>query len=453
MCPGDVMAHLGFHPGELAWADRLVTKVCLRSSCGKPFLACGVFLISGLAGCGGGEPRAPVIGEAYAGPATLALRKEIPLQSPVVATLKHGEKLEIVGRRRAFLKVRTAAGVEGWTSERLLLSSQEIAALKDVERRARTLPSQGVASTYDMLNVHSEANRYSPSFLQIKAGEKVDVLGHVIAPRTPPERQPLIPRKPRRKEPRKVDTKYALPPLPPPPQPPANWRALSQTPPEVLQEIAQEKAEHPVPTDDWSLVRTAKGQSGWVLTRRLYMAIPDEVAQYAEGHRITSYFSLGDVPDGDQVKHNWLWTTIGGGDHNYDFDSFRVFIWSLRRHRYETAYIQRNVEGYFPVLLQPVELSTGAKTRGAPVVTRYPGFSVCLSGDSGARIRRSYAFIVNIVRFAGEQPCAPGGNLLPGEGAPGEAPAVPPGAKPVPASLYSRLKSGLGTLVRKWFDR
>ena len=39
--------------------------------------------------------------------------------------------------------------------------------------------------------------------------------------------------------------------------------------------------------DDWNLVRTLDGKVGWVLTRPLSMAIPDEVAQYAEGHRIT----------------------------------------------------------------------------------------------------------------------------------------------------------------------
>ena len=39
--------------------------------------------------------RRPAIAEAYAGPLA-ALRKDIPLQAPVVATVKHGERLEIV---------------------------------------------------------------------------------------------------------------------------------------------------------------------------------------------------------------------------------------------------------------------------------------------------------------------------------------------------------------------
>jgi len=357
-----------------------------------------LLLILATAACRSGEPRAAAIGEAYAGPATLALRRDIPLQAPVVATVKHGERLEIVQRRRRFLKVRAPSGAEGWIEDHLLLSSGEIAALQEVERRALTLPSQGVASTYDQLNVHTEPNRLSPSFLQVQEGEKVDVVAHVSAPRTPPERKPLIAPRPKTPPParKRAESKYPLPPMPAAPPPPPNWKELSQTPPEVQQEIAESHAANAAPLEDWSLVRNAKGESGWVLSRRLYMAIPDDVAQYAEGHRITSYFALSDVRDGDAVKHNWLWTTIASGDHPYDFDSFRVFTWSLRRHRYETAYIQRNVEGFFPVLARP------------------GGFSVCLVNKSGARVRRNYSFIVTTVRFTGEQPCAAPGGLLPG---------------------------------------
>lgn len=411
-------------------------------------------LIVGIAGCRKSRDRTPPIGEAYAGPATLSLRQDIPLESPVAATVKHGERLEIVQSRRRFLKVRTPSGTEGWIEDRLLLSSEEIAGLKEIERRARSLPSQGLAGTYDVLNVHTAPNRLSPSFLQIKEGEKVDVVGRAVTPRKPPVRKPLIPPKPRKAPaPRKrSDSRYALPPPPSPPPVPANWLELSKTPAQILQEIAQEKAEHPIPTDDWSLVRTARGQSGWVLTRRLYMAIPDEVAQYAEGHRITSYFPLGDVQDGDQVKHNWVWTTISGGDHPYDFDSYRVFIWSLRRHRYETAFIQRKVEGYFPVLTRTVDLSAGAKTRGALESVAYPGFSVCVVKDDGARVRRNYAFIVNVVRFAGEQPCEPPVTFSPEVGVPLEARATG-GPQTASNSLLGRLRSGFGALAKKLFRR
>jgi hypothetical protein len=220
--------------------------------------------------------------------------------------------------------------------------------------------------------------------------------------------------------------------MPPVPPPPANWKELSRTPPEVQQALAEKHAENAPPKEDWSLVRNAKGESGWVLSRRLYMAIPDDVAQYAEGHRITSYFALSDVKDDDAVKHNWLWTTIGGGEHAYDFDSFRVFTWSLRRHRYETAYIQRNVEGYFPVL------------------ARASGFSVCVMNNAGVRVRRSYSFIVTTVRFTGEQACEAPGSAPPGAEAAGTG-GTPPGA---PAAAENRTFWGrIKASVKKWFSR
>ncbi len=133
-----------------------------------------------------------------------------------------------------------------------------------------------------------------------------------------------------------------------------------------------------VPMDDWNLVRTPDGKVGWVLTRPLSMAIPDEVAQYAEGHRITSYFPLGQVHDGDSVKNNWLWTTITKGGQPYEFDSFRVFVWSLRHHRYETAYIERNVVGHYPVQV------TNAGSM--------PSFSVVVEGVDGHLYRKTYSF-------------------------------------------------------------
>jgi hypothetical protein len=194
--------------------------------------------------------------------------------------------------------------------------------------------------------------------------------------------------------------------MPKPPGPPANWLDLSES--TLPQKVATDDvaAEKPVPNDRWSLIRTPNGESGWVYTRLITMAIPDEVAQYAEGHRIVSYFPLGDVPDGNQKKTVWLWATIGSGSFPYDFDSFRVFIWSLRRHRYETAHIELHLKGYSPVLVHPVEVaSTGRK--GETSAGRYPGFSVCMEKKDGSRYRREYALYNQRIRFVGEQPCEP----------------------------------------------
>jgi hypothetical protein len=359
-----------------------------------------------LAGCRQGPPRATAIGEAFVGPATLKIRSEIALESPVAATVKHGDRLEILQRRRRFLRVRTASGAEGWTHERQLLAAADMDSLKGLAQRAAAMPVQGEATVWEALNIHTLPARQAPSFYQMQEKERVEVLAHLVAPRKDLPRAPLIPPPQKKarlaKKPAKPP-KYPPPPMPRPPAPPEDWLELSKTDLEIDEsEVPEEPEAAPVPTDRWSLVRTRTGQAGWALTRRLFMAIPDEVAQYAEGHRIVAYFSLGTVRDGAETKHTWLWTTRGGSAGAHDFDSFRIFIWSLRRHRYETAYIERNLRGYLPVLRRDVEY---AGTGAAASPGRYPGFSVCLEKGDGQRYRREYAMLGNIVRSAGERPC------------------------------------------------
>jgi SH3-like domain-containing protein len=415
-------------------------------------------LVLCLAGCGSGPPRAPAIGEAYVGPAVLKIRSDIPLQSSPVASVKHGDRLEILQTRRRFLRVRTPAGAEGWTDERHLLSSADMAALRDLSERAAAMPVQGQATAYSELNVHTQPARQSPSFVQVKEKEKMDVLTHVTTPRADAPRKPLIAPSPKKAKaatgkPARKEAKYPPPPMPKPPAPPPDWLDLSKTGQSDEAEPAEEEADEktPAPVDEWSLIRTASGQSGWVLTRRLVMAIPDEVAQYAEGHRIVSYFSLGEVRDGDEKKPIWLWTTIGAGTEPYDFDSFRVFVWSQRRHHYETAYIERNLKGYAPVLLQEVKFSARGKVKGEAL--KYPGFSICSEKEDGQRTRREYALpTAEQVRFAGEQPCpAPGAPVATVK----TAASTPSATAPAPPAetFIQRVKKRLRAITGRWFGR
>ena len=357
-----------------------------------------------LCGCSKGPPRAQPVGEAFVGPATLKIRSDIPLQSSAVTTVKHGDRLEILQTRRRFLRVRTPSGAEGWTDERLLLAAGDMDALRALTAHAAKLPSQGVATTYAPLNIHTQPVLSSPSFLQLKENDKFDVLQSIVLTRSDAPRKSLLPPAPKkpkalaRKEARKAP-QVPPPPMPKPPAPPADWLELSKT------ERDEADAEQLPPqklaprTDGWSLIRTPSGQSGWVLTRLVSMAIPDDVAQYAEGKRIVSYFPLGEVQDGDLKKKLWLWTTTADSKQPWDFDSFRVFSWSLRRHRYETAYIERNLKGYSPVLLKEVEL---ASKSGA---SSLPGFSICMEKKDGQRVRREYALLGVAIRFSGDHPC------------------------------------------------
>ncbi len=351
------------------------------------------------ASCSSRPPQQRPTGVAYAGPATLNLRKDLASKSPVVGTAIHGEQLDILDTRRRFVKVRTRQGVVGWTDTNLLLTQQQMDDLRRLAESANKTPSQGVATVFEAVNMHAEPNRQSPSFFQIPEAGKVDVIGHQAAPRVqPPPAKPLpVRRAAPSKKAKGKDGKQRVAPLlppPPPPGPPPNWEQLSRPRASDIPGLTAAQLP-PVALDDWNLVRTHDGKVGWVLARMLSMAIPDEVAQYAEGHRITAYLPLGDVKDQNAVKHNWLWTTISNGQHSFEFDSFRVFVWSIRRHRYETAYIERNVSGHYPVETQAIP-GQEEKT-----------FSLVLEEKDAKLYKRTYGFSGYRVRMISKTPYQP----------------------------------------------
>jgi hypothetical protein len=321
--------------------------------------------------------------------------------------VSHGERLEVLETRRRLVLVRTDHDVIGWTDANLLLNQQQVDELQHMAESAARLPSLGVATVFETLNMHTEPSRQSPSFFQIPEAGRVDVLGHRETPRTAPSapqtapvRRTSAPKKTKGKDSKRSASSGQAPPLPALPPPPKNWLELSR--PRVADLPGYVAAQPvPVPLDDWNLVRTRDGKVGWVLARMLNMAIPDEVAQYAEGHRITSYLPLGEVKDQNVMKPNWLWTTIASGEHGCDFDSFRVFVWSTRHHRYETAYIERNVTGFFPVETKPMP---GQEEKA---------FSIVLRDKDGSTYQRTYGFSGFRVRMVSKTPYQ-AASMLPG---------------------------------------
>ena len=102
--------------------------------------------------------------------------------------------------------------------------------------------------------------------------------------------------------------------------------------------------------EDWYLVRTSSGHVGWVLLRMVDLDVPLDVAQYAEGQRIIGYFVLNTVEeDGKQVPQYLMLLNEPKDGLVWDYNQIRVFTRNRAKHRYETAYRERNLEGYLPV--------------------------------------------------------------------------------------------------------
>lgn len=361
----------------------------MRSVAGASLL-----MVLALAACATRAERRPALGEAFVGPLEYDLREALAARSRVAARLRHGERVEIIGRRRRFYQIRTQSGAEGWIDGRLLLSGQDLQTLRRLSARAAAAPSQGRASVLDALNVHTVPHRLSPSFRRIQPGQHVEVIAYERVERGPYEPAPLVTASsvnagkvnPGAAS-RKKAAKHGAPPLAPVPAPPLpdNWLELSRTAmPEQLSAPAAGSAAAASPTtppkiaDDWALVRLEDGSAGWVLARMLVMEIPDEVAQYAERARIAAYFRIGSVRSKEGEKPTWLWAAQSQRSAGHDFDSLRIFVWSTRRQRYETSFIERNLRGWLPLELR----RNGAAANG---------FEVVVEEKDGNVVKRTYA--------------------------------------------------------------
>lgn len=244
------------------------------------------------------ERREPVIGVGYVSSNAINLRDRLGATQYTVATLKQGERLEIIGHQHHWLHVRTVAKVEGWIEEKHMVTQEIFDRFGKVRQTAASLPSQGTAHARREANLHLEPDRKSPAYYTLKEDESCEVVR----------------------------------------------RAYSERPPRPKQ--APGKTEY----EDWFLVRNSTA-AGWGLAGNLDMAVPEEVLQYAEGKRVVAWFILdpGEGKDGKDAKPTILWATSSAMGLAQDFEGIRVFSWGARKKHYETSYIESNVRGYYPI--------------------------------------------------------------------------------------------------------
>ncbi len=280
-----------------------------------------------------------------------------------VCQVANGQALTVLERGRRFLKVRTDKNEIGWIEERATIDEKTYQLFVKLAVENKSAPVVATATLRDDLAMHLLPGRETERFYLIAGNSKVELLARASAPKKPAE---------------------VLGPLPPPAvaksaagrkSAPSGGHAKPET--AKTQAAAGSAETEPPEMEDWWLARDAQGHVGWLLGSRLDVDVPDDVAQYAESQRIVGAWVLTKVhdPDPDLKNHEIpeylmvLAAPINGLP--YDFDQVRVFTWSLKHHRYETAFRLHPIQGYLPVRVFTENTAGGA----------VPAFSFELAGN------------------------------------------------------------------------
>jgi hypothetical protein len=240
----------------------------------------------------------------------------------------NGDRLEVVEHGRRFLKVKTAGNQIGWIEEHAVIDEKAYDAFAQLAEQHKQDPVAATATLRDVLYMHAQPGRETDHFYLIPGNAKVQLLvrASVAKPVTP----------------------GAVPAAP------------------VAQADGGKPAEPaPPPMEDWWLARDTAGHTGWLLGSRLDVDVPDAIGIYAEGQRFVGAYVLttvndpgSDGPSHDVPEYLALLAPPKSG-LPFDFDQIRVFTWSLKHHRYETAFRLHPIQGYLPVRVYTTTTNAG----------------------------------------------------------------------------------------------
>jgi hypothetical protein len=334
----------------------------------KLFLALCMVLVVGLVcGCKG-EFSGGKEEYVYVAVPEAVLRDHVATIYSKTGMVHNGDKLQVLDRtqNRRFLRVRAPHGEEGWLQERYLADQQTFDQFQRIADQYKDTPAQASATIMQQVKVHIQPGKKTGYLYLLDEKQKVAML-----------------------ERRRIDRNAA-------PAPPKDQDSESDTSDEDAPGTAA-----PSIWDDWWLIRDSKQHVGWVLGRALYLDLPDEVAQYAEGQRIVAAFPLDEVEDQNKKVQEFLVLFTEPKDGMpYDFDQIRVYTWNNRKHRYETAYRERNLDGSLPVTLGRKDFEKEGNLRT---------FTLRLKDADGQPHEQLYKFrppLVHKVYAPGEEPKA-----------------------------------------------
>ncbi len=334
------------------------------------------------------------------------LRDRVAAVSNRVAMVQNGQKLELLERGRRFLKVRTEKGEVGWIEEHAVVNPEVVTGFEQLQKGHQHDPVVATALLRDDGYLHLKPGRDTDRYYLLPEGDKLQLLVRASVPKAiGPQAsgsassyasKPSVASAKARAAARKAEGKTsqlkaassAANPNPAVPKPPSAPAPTDSGAAEIPSPATLPNGQ-PVPMEDWWMVRDSEGKVGWVMSRRMDVDVPDEISGYAEGQRMVGAYLLRKVEDPESNFPDKLapeYVTVLNPYIDglpYDFSQVRVFTWNLRKHRYETAFRQRNLRGYLPVVV-----ATQTLDKAGPVPTfefkQGLGDSVTMDPETGA---------------------------------------------------------------------
>lgn len=284
------------------------------------------------------------------------LRDRVAAVSNRTGTVGNGDKLQVLEKGRRFIKVQTPKGEQGWIDEKAVATQQIFEQFESLKRdhQGDQIVASGVVR--DDVYLHMKPGRDTDRLFRLNEGEKLKLLKRATVPKPLP---------PGQKAPVPVPASVARP----------NGAKTGKVE-DAKAPAAPAEPAGPV-MEDWWLVRDSRGDTGWLYGRMMDVDVPDAIMRYSEGQRVVGAYVLATVndPEAQQDDKNIReYVTVLSpykAGLPYDFNQVRVFIWNLKKHRYETAFRERNIEGYLPVEVKMAKDPYGTAPTSMAVVPTF----------------------------------------------------------------------------------
>jgi hypothetical protein len=306
-------------------------------------------LLLGVSGCGRLKPKPKEM--VYVAARRAYLRDRVAAVSNRTAEVVNAEPLEVLEHGRRFLRVRTPKNETGWIEQHMVIDQQDYDAFEQLAQQHKDDPEAATATLNDDLYMHIAPGRDTDHFYLLPGNTQVKLLERGSVPKGGQSAPAPLAR------------------LAQPMAKPGEKKGKDSGAP---------KTEAPPAMEDWWLARDAQGHTGWMLSSRLYVNVPDAIAEYGEGQDFVGAWPIATItdPQSDAPNHQVPeYLTVMAPPKSglpFDFDQVRVFTWSRIHHRYETGFRLHPIQGFLPVKIFTEQTPAG------PV----PAFSFLL-GDNG----------------------------------------------------------------------